>query len=151
MASFVDHLKPHPQADGASILARERAQSSLSVNELSRHLFQCDGFLERQTRVLSVLEKEPLFKKTNQLNLSRPNRYYLGLARAKILRRLADKHGWDTDDFNMALYLADESSPYLVHFNMFSTTIDGQASEKQKEVWSRKSAKYQIIGAYAQV
>jgi acyl-CoA oxidase len=151
MTSFADYLKPHPQADGASILARERAQSSLSVDELSHHLFSRDGFLERQQRVLSILEKEPLFKKTNQLNLSRPDRYYLGLARAKMLRRLSDEHGWDTADDKMALYLIDETSPYLVHVNMFQTTIQQQASEKQKEVWLEKSEKYQIIGAYAQV
>lgn len=151
MASFVDFLKPHPDADGASILARERAQSSLSVEELSHHLFDRDGFLERQQRVLSVLEKEPVFKKTNQLNLSRPDRYYLGLARAKTLRRLAEKHQWDAADDKMAIYLVDETSPYLLTPNMFAPTIDLQGSDKQREIWLEKARKYQILGGYAQV
>ena len=37
-------------------------------------------FLERQARILSILEKDKLFSKTAQANLSRPDRYKLGLA-----------------------------------------------------------------------
>ena len=37
------------------------------------------------------------------MNLSRPDRYQLGLARAKLLRRLAMKHSWDDGDYKVRL------------------------------------------------
>lgn len=81
MSDFTDHLKP--ARDGAATLQAERDGSPINVTELARYLLNRDGFLERQERVLKVLSKEKLFDKDQQLNLSRPERYHLGLARAK--------------------------------------------------------------------
>lgn len=150
MSEFVDRLRPHPESDGAATLSKERGQSGLDGEELSNHLFGATGFLERQKRVLEVLQNEPVMNKTKQLNLSRPNRYILGLARAKTLRRLADKHGWTWDDDKMATYLLDEVSPYHLHVTMFSTTVREQASEEQRKYWLPKIERYEIIGAYSQ-
>jgi acyl-CoA oxidase len=89
--------------------------------------------------------------KSTQLNISRPDRYKLGLARAKKLRRLAEKHGWDKDDDKMASYLIDEVSPYYLHLTMFGVCIREQGSDEQKKYWMTKIDKFQILGAYAQV
>jgi acyl-CoA oxidase len=151
MVDFTDNLVPSPDSDGAQILKRERAQSSLPVQELSKHLFSHDGFLERQQRVLSVIETEPLCSKTNQMNLSRPDRFHLGLARAKLVKRLSNKHGWDLEDNKIAEYLIDEMLPYHLHPNLFLTTVSQQGSEEQNAYWMPKIEKYEIIGAYAQV
>lgn len=151
MRDFSDQLKPHPQSDGASTLSRERAQSPLDTEEISVHLFGRDEFLERQGRVLAILECEPIFRKTNQLNLARPDRYRLGLARAKVLRRLSDKHGWSIKDDQMASYLVDEVSPYHLHVTMFGTCVREQGSEEQKEYWLPRIDRFEIIGAYSQV
>lgn len=72
MPDFTDKLKP--AYDGAETLAAERSGSSISVDELSKHLLSRDDFLNRQARVVKVLEKEPLFSKKQQMNLSRPVR-----------------------------------------------------------------------------
>lgn len=148
MPDFTDHLKP--AFDGAEIIAAERARSGIDVQELSKHLLSRDGFLERQARIVAILEKEPLFSKKQQLNLSRPDRYHLGLARAKALRRLVKKHGWDQEDYRMAEYLTDEMSPYHLHASMFSTTIKEQASDEQKAYWWPKVEGWKILGAYGQ-
>jgi acyl-CoA oxidase len=100
MSDFTDHLLPaHPR--GPDTLAKERSQSSLPVKDLAAHLFSKDGFLERQERVLKELTKESLLSKETQQNLSRPDRYKLGLARAKLLRRMTDKFGWNEADHRM--------------------------------------------------
>ncbi|KAJ5577106.1 Acyl-CoA oxidase [Penicillium sp. DV-2018c] len=149
MPDFTDNLRPS-QPDGPTTLAREREQSNVSTEELGQHLLAHDGFLERQSRILSILQQEPLFNKDKQQNLSRPDRFKLGLARAKLVRRLADKHGWNYDDYKMAEYLIDDVSPYYLHMEMFVTTVREQGSEEQRAYWLPLIESWKIIGAYAQ-
>ena len=149
MPDFTDNLKPAEPA-GPSILATEREQSDVPVKELASHLLSKDGFLKRQARILPILEGDNLFSKTKQLNLSRPERYHLGLARAKKLRRLADQHGWDQADHDMAAYLCDDVSPYMVHVAMFITTIREQGNDEQRAFWMPKISNWEVIGCYAQ-
>jgi acyl-CoA oxidase len=117
MSDFTNQLKP--AHDGTAMLQAERDGSAISVRELARHLLARDGFLERQERVLEVLSREKLFDKSQQLNLSRPERYHLGLARAKAIQRIIRREGWDHEDYKMAEYLNDEMSPYFLHMSMF--------------------------------
>lgn len=117
MPDFTDHLKP--AHDGTATLQTERDNSAIDVPQLAEHLLDRDGFLERQEKVLKVLRSEKLFNKDQQLNLSRPERYHLGLARAKAIKRLSRREGWDQADYQMAEYLNDEMSPYHLHMTMF--------------------------------
>ncbi|OKP12774.1 Peroxisomal acyl-coenzyme A oxidase 1 [Penicillium subrubescens] len=149
MRDFTDHLRPS-QPDGSTTLARERAQSSVNVEELGQHLLSSDGFLERQARVLSILQREPVLSKDKQQNLSRPDRFKLALARGKLLRRLKDKHQWSPEDHKMAEYLLDDVSPYFLHTEMFVTTVREQGSEAQRAHWMPLIESWKIIGAYAQ-
>lgn len=77
MPDFSDNLKP-ASPTGPEILSKERGQSDVPIDELSQHLLSRNDFLSRQKRVLPIVEKDPLFKKVKQLNLSRPERYQLG-------------------------------------------------------------------------
>ncbi|KAG9204535.1 hypothetical protein G6514_000994 [Epicoccum nigrum] len=148
MADFTDHLKP--AHDGTATLQAERDGSAIDVDELARHLLSRDDFLQRQQKVLKVLSKERLFKKDQQLNLARPDRYHLGLARAKAIQRFGRREGWDHADYSMADYLSDEMSPYFLHMSMFVTTVREQASKEQQAYWLPKILNYNIIGCYAQ-
>ncbi|KAB8205210.1 hypothetical protein BDV34DRAFT_235315 [Aspergillus parasiticus] len=149
MSDFTDHLQPS-QPNGPEILARKRAQTHIPVDELAHHLLAQDGYLERQARILRIVEKEPLFDKKRQANLSREDLFKLALARAKLLRRLVDKYGWDIDDYKMAETLLDDVSPYYLHMHMFITTIREQASDAQQAYWLPLIESFKIIGAYAQ-
>ncbi|KAL6231200.1 hypothetical protein BDW75DRAFT_233810 [Aspergillus navahoensis] len=149
MLDFTDSLRP-AEPSGASLLASERARSKLPIDELSTHLFAHDDFLARQAKVLPIIQAEPLLNKSTQQNLSRPDRFKLALARGKLLRRLADKHGWTPAEHEMAEYLMDDVSPYMLHLGMFITTIREQANGEQCAKWLPKIEKWEIIGAYAQ-
>ncbi|KAJ5709404.1 hypothetical protein N7493_010738 [Penicillium malachiteum] len=149
MLDFTDKLRPS-QPDGPTTLARERGQSSISTEELGRHLLSADGFLERQARILPIVQREPLLSKDKQQNLSRPERFKLGLARAKLLRRLVDKHQWSHEDYKMAEYLVSDVSPYFLHLEMFVTTVREQGSEAQRAHWMPLIDSWKIVGAYAQ-
>lgn len=135
--------------DGATILAYERSRSTLNVASLSAHLLT-PAFLSRQTRILSILTKDSLFRKTTQANLSRPNRYKLGLARGKRLRQLVDQHHWDDDDYKMAEYLVDDVLPYHLHTAMFVEAVREQADDAQRAYWMPKLESWEVVGAYAQ-
>jgi hypothetical protein len=117
MADFTDRLKP--AHDGTATLRAERNGSGIHVDELANHLLSRDEFLERQKKVLSVLSQDKIFDKDQQLNLSRPDRYQLGLARAKAIQRIMRREGWGPADYTMAEYLNDEMSPYFLHMSMF--------------------------------
>ena len=147
MPDFTDALKP--AQDGTAILTKERSQSNVPIDALSSHLFSAP-YLERQSRVLSILEKDPLFQKQKQYNLSRPERYQLGLARAKKLKRYAEEYKWSIEDHEMGQYLCDDVSPYMVHFAMFATTVREQGSEEQKRHWMGRIEGMEVVGCYAQ-
>lgn len=146
---FSDQLKPHPDLDGAPILARERSRSNINVTRLSKHLFG-QKYLVRQARVLDIISKEKVFSKTTQSNLSRPDRYKLGLARGKRMRQLMDVHHWKEEDLLMAEYLADEIQPYHLHMSLFAAAMLEQCNDEQRAYWIPKIEKWEIIGAYAQ-
>ena len=149
MSDFSDKLQP-AEPSGPSILVNERKKSNVNVDQLSQHLFARSDFLERQKRILAIIEPLPYFQKRNQLNLARPDRYHLGLARAKMLKRLSMKHGWDAEDYKMADYLMDEMGPYALQFTMFAVSIREQCSEEQAAYWQPKVDNWEIIGCYGQ-
>jgi acyl-CoA oxidase len=144
---FTTKLKPAGPG-GDTIIANERARSSISVDQLSNYHFE--DFLERQDRMLKILAKNTLFSKTTQMNLSRLERYMLALARAKALRRLADQYSWKDDDYDVVRYLVDDVSPYTLHQTMFRQTLREQTSDEQRAYWLPRHQRWEIIGSYAQ-
>jgi acyl-CoA oxidase len=148
MSDFTASLKP--QYDGEAILEAERQKSTISVEELSQHLLSRNGFLERQSRILKLLESDPLFSKKEQLEQSRIERFTVGLSRNKKMRRLAQEHSWDLEDYKVAEYLVDEMSPYYLHYGMFATSVKQQGDEKQIKEWMPDINDFKIIGCYAQ-
>ncbi|TKA71347.1 hypothetical protein B0A55_05124 [Friedmanniomyces simplex] len=146
---FTAQLKPHPNADGARILADERLRSEIDIKSLSLRLFGTK-YLERQQRILSIILQHRVFSKANQANLSRPDRYKLGLARGKRMRQLMDEHSWDDDDLLMAEYLVDDIQPYHLHMSLFTSAMREQCSDEQRREWMPKIAAWEVIGAYAQ-
>jgi acyl-CoA oxidase len=149
MSDFSDELKP-ASPGGPEILAKERGRSKINVPQLANHLLHRGDHLKRQAKILSILEKRPLFSKKNQLNLARPDRYHLSLARSKELRRLSLQHDWDLEDYKVAQFLVDEVSPYALHTVMFMTSIREQANEEQLKEWMPRVESWEIIGCYGQ-
>lgn len=93
---WVDNLKPGG-VSGPSSLAAERAGSPVDTDALAHHLLG-PVYLERQERILKILQEDKLFSKENVMNLSRPDWYMLGPARGMCIRQLQDKHGWSFEE-----------------------------------------------------
>jgi acyl-CoA oxidase len=73
---------PVPSPNGTEILHRERAKATFDSEELARHIHG-DEYLERQERLLEVLENEPLFDKSNVYYQGRDVKFRESMAKAK--------------------------------------------------------------------
>jgi acyl-CoA oxidase len=114
---WVNALKPSsPQ--GTDLLKAERDKSDISVEKLSNFLFTKE-VLERKQRILSILQAEKVFDKSQNYFDGRVERFQTALARAKRLRQLQVKHNWDRDEFVVANELISEPGPYGLHATMY--------------------------------
>ena len=145
---WVKALKPSgPQ--GSELLAAERAKSALNVDELAEFLFTKKN-LDRNARILSILQEEPVFDKSQNYFSGRHDRLKAALARGKALRRLSVKHGWTEEEDHVANDLISEPTPYGLHAYMFLKTLEEQGSPAQHKKFLEPARKYDIIGCYAQ-
>jgi acyl-CoA oxidase len=110
---WVKDLQPSPPS-GTDLLAAEREKSKISVEKLSNFLFTKE-VLERQDRILSILQAEKVFDKSQNYFDGRVDRFKTALARAKRLRQLQVKHNWDRDEYMTANELISEPTPYGLH------------------------------------
>jgi acyl-CoA oxidase len=114
---WVKALTPSSPA-GSDLLKAERDKSNISVEKLSNFLFTKE-VLERQKRVLSILQAEKVFDKSQNYFDGRVDRFKTALARAKKLRQLQVKHNWNEDEYLAAYSLVSESGPYGLHIGMY--------------------------------
>lgn len=114
---WVKALKPSgPQ--GSELLKQERDQSNLSVDKLADFLFTRE-VLERQERILKVLQREKVFDKSQNYFDGRVDKLQTALARAKRLQQLNVKHKWSKEEYQTANELISEPTPYGLHASMF--------------------------------
>lgn len=114
---WVKDLKPSPP-QGTDLISAERAKSKIDVEKLSNFLFTKE-VLERQQRILSILQAEKVFDKSQNYFDGRVDRFKTALARAKRLRQLHVKHNWDQDEYMTANELISEPGPYGLHASMY--------------------------------
>lgn len=119
---WVKELKPSPP-QGTDLVAAEREKSKISVERLSNFLFTKE-VLERQDRILSILQAEKVFDKSQNYFNGRVDRFKTALARAKRLRQLQVKHNWDRDEYMTANELISEPGPYGLHASMYLVSLN---------------------------
>jgi acyl-CoA oxidase len=114
---WVKALKPSPP-QGVDLIQAERDKSKISVDKLSNFLFTKE-VLERQDRILAILQSEKVFDKSQNYFDGRVDKFKTALARAKRLRQLQVQHKWDRDDYMTADSLISEPGPYGLHASMY--------------------------------
>jgi acyl-CoA oxidase len=118
---WVKALKPSgPQ--GSELLAAERAQSNINIDKLSELLHTKEA-LVRQQKLLTLLEPEKVFDKSQNHSLGRVERLQRSLAKAKRLQQLAEKNKWSMEELHAANELIGEPTPYGLHASMFLVNI----------------------------
>ncbi|KAF9912491.1 hypothetical protein EC991_010578 [Linnemannia zychae] len=140
---------PPSEPQGADLLAQERAQTTFSVNEVSNFLYG-EVYLERQERLLALIESEPAFDKSNRYFRGRSERFAAALRKDHALIKLAQKHQWTIEEALQAESLIDEAGPFGLHRGMFMPTLASQSTDEQLEKFLEPAHRYEIIGCYAQ-
>lgn len=114
---WVKALKPaSPQ--GSDLLQQERGQSNVAVEKLGE-LLHTKEVLDRQKRMLALLQDDPVFDKSQNHSLGRVERLQRSLAKAKRLQLLAEEHKWSMEELHTANDLIGEPTPYGLHATMF--------------------------------
>jgi acyl-CoA oxidase len=114
---WVKALKPaDPQ--GSDILQEERDQSNIAVDRLGE-LLHTKEVLDRQQRMLDLLQPEEVFNKSQNNSLGRVDRIQRSLAKAKRLQQLAEQYKWSQEELHHANELIGEPTPYGLHASMF--------------------------------
>ena len=134
---------------GKKCLELEREKSNVDVDKLATHLFT-NEVLERNARLLEILQADPVFDKTQNYFRGRSSRIEASLARGKRLRQLSVKHKWTKEEYNAANELIAEPTPYGLHASMFLITLREQGTPEQHEKFLKKAENYEYIGCYAQ-
>jgi acyl-CoA oxidase len=73
---------PVPAPGGEEILSRERSKATFDSDELARYIHG-DEYLERQERLLQILQNEPLFDKSEVYHQGRDAKFRSSMAKAK--------------------------------------------------------------------
>lgn len=114
---WVKALKPaDPQ--GSQLLQHERDQSNVAVDKLAELLHTKEA-LVRQDRLLSILQAEKVFDKSQNHTQGRTERIQRSLAKAKRLQQLSVEHKWSQEELHAANELLGEPTPYGLHASMF--------------------------------
>lgn len=113
---------------GTELLAMERAKSNIDVDKLTDYMFGREA-VERQARVLALMENDKVFDKSNNYFMGRVEKFPVALARGKRMRQLQVEHNWDVEDYRVADALESEPNPYGLHASMFLVSCLGRRVE----------------------
>ncbi|TNY18023.1 acyl-CoA dehydrogenase/oxidase, partial [Rhodotorula diobovata] len=134
---------------GTRLLEIERAKASFSPAELREYIYG-NEYLERQARILPIVENEPAFDKSQIHYMSRGDKYRHGLKKEKRIVQLTREHGWSAEDVKVAEELIDMPAAFGLHNSMFLKTLRSQSNEEQQELFTKPAENFEIIGCYAQ-
>ena len=140
---------PPSEPQGSDLLAQERVHTTFSVHELSTFLYG-EAHLERQERLLALIENEPAFDKSRRYFRGRSERFAAALKKDHALVRLSQKHQFTMEEMMHAESLIDEAGPFGLHRGMFMPTLAAQCNDEQLERFLKPAQRYEIIGCYAQ-
>eukprot|EP01130_Rhizamoeba_saxonica_P015474 TRINITY_DN6950_c0_g1_i1.p1 TRINITY_DN6950_c0_g1~~TRINITY_DN6950_c0_g1_i1.p1 ORF type:complete len:650 (+),score=133.70 TRINITY_DN6950_c0_g1_i1:79-2028(+) len=127
-----------------SNLATERKNASFELDHLTEYLYGEEEIAIR-AKYHQMLQSNPLFDRSNDVNLSREQLYELGLKRSHYLITEGVQGGVTR---NTVLSIRDTITG--LHKAMFMPCIQGQGSPEQIQKWIPLAEDYQIIGTYAQ-
>ncbi|KAF9578212.1 hypothetical protein BGW38_006109, partial [Lunasporangiospora selenospora] len=140
---------PPSGPQGSELLAQERSRTTFDVHELSNYLYG-EEYLERQEKMLNLIENEPAFDKSNRYFQGRTESFLAGMKKEHALVKLSQEQKWTQEEFMQADILIDCPSVFGLHRGMFMPTLVSQGTDEQHEKFLKPALRYEVIGCYAQ-
>ncbi|RUP48569.1 acyl-CoA dehydrogenase/oxidase [Jimgerdemannia flammicorona] len=131
-------------------LARERANLSFNVKDLTNLLSGGLKVTERRRFLRSLVDNDPVFDVRDRPFISRAQYYVRVLEKIKRLIELKKEHNLDSENYLFLRSSTGEALPILLHEDLFIPTLKGQMSDEQLAQWLPLAENYQIFGCYAQ-
>ncbi|RKP04978.1 acyl-CoA dehydrogenase/oxidase [Thamnocephalis sphaerospora] len=139
-----------PVQQQAADLETARSQCSFPIVELTHVFHGGRAQWERKQWLMSLVENDPAFDRSDRYFLSRTERFHKGLNRMRRLIEVRNEHGLSKSDLSVVNYASDEYLPLHLHLGMFIPVIQSQASDEQQALWLDDAKQFRIIGCYAQ-
>ncbi|XP_039754797.1 probable peroxisomal acyl-coenzyme A oxidase 1 [Pararge aegeria] len=144
-------------------LLNERAKCNFDVEELTNLLDDgVEHTKRRRTLEQNILSIEGLQDDIPEEYLSHKEKYENGLRKTLLMCKALQTYDKESAgrsfqenirlNFRNSLWSAvtKDTSPLLLHLEMFMIAILEQGNEEQREYWSKKATNFEIIGTYAQ-
>ncbi|XP_052738739.1 probable peroxisomal acyl-coenzyme A oxidase 1 [Bicyclus anynana] len=144
-------------------LLNERAKCNFDVEELTNLLDDgAEQTKKRRTLEQNVLSIKGLLDDVPEEYLSHKEKYENGLRKTLLFCKALQTYDKESANksfqenirlnFRNSLWSAvtKDTSPLLLHLEMFMISILEQGTEEQSKYWGKKAANFEIIGTYAQ-
>ncbi|KAL4077427.1 acyl-CoA dehydrogenase/oxidase C-terminal [Scleroderma citrinum] len=127
-----------------------RFNVSINVETVRDYIFAGRGKWEAHEKIENILQKDPVFDKSQRDFIGRNKSYERALIITRRLVELQRIHAWTQEEAKQATFILSEVLPITLHDIAFEPVFVGQASpEMMKEYWGLVSNKG-IQGCYLQ-
>ncbi|KAF8970656.1 acyl-CoA oxidase [Flammula alnicola] len=131
-------------------MANARAFSSVAVENVRDFLHHGRTEWLARSRIVSILEKDPVFDKSQRDFMTRTERYERGLALTNRIFELQNIHNWSDQETKLALAVLDEVLSIFLHNIAFQPVFMLQGGPTLVKKYGHLIATRAIFGCYMQ-
>ncbi|KAF9484218.1 peroxisomal oxidase [Pholiota conissans] len=131
-------------------MANARASSSIAVEVIRDLLHHGRGEWLGKSKIVEILENDPVFDKSRREFLSRTEKYERGLVLTNRIFELQQIHKWSDQETKAALSVLDDSLPIYLHNIAFQPVFMLQAGPVLLKKYGHLIAARAIFGCYLQ-
>eukprot|EP00250_Pteridium_aquilinum_P017481 c2364_g1_i1 orf=79-2094(+) len=131
-------------------LALERSTAEFDVQAMKVVWAGSLANLELSQRIAQLVANDPVFRKDDRVQLSRPELFKTTLKKAAHAWNLIQTLHLTEEEASKLRYFIDEPAYTDLHWGMFIPALKGQATDAQQGKWLPLAYAQKIIGCYAQ-
>lgn len=144
-------MKPYDANQQTAMdMAMARSHTSIAVENVRNFLHHGYDAWERRRKIVDILERDPVFDKSQRQFMSRTERYERGLSMTNRIFELETIHGWSELETRTAFAALDEQLPIALHNVAFQPVFMLQAGPTLLKKYASLISTRAILGCYLQ-
>ncbi|KAJ7066323.1 peroxisomal oxidase [Mycena amicta] len=144
-------MAPHdPSQQNGVDMAHAREATSIDVASVRDFIHNGAGLWRKHEKIVQILEKDPVFDKSQRLFSTRKELYIRGQAKTRRMLELQEIHAWSAEELNVAWASLDDGLPIGLHNVAFEPVFRLQASPELLAKYGALVANKGIHGCYLQ-